>query len=335
MENKINVAELLKKCPTGMKLDCALFDDGMEFVEVRDNDSLPIYCRTKDSYGTYNFHYLTKYGCWFNEDNANCVIFPKGETTWENFTPPVTFQNGDIIVKGRYIVIVWYIKSNGVVYYHGCYDIKYADVKIMKDCGIGTIYDNCVVRLATEEEKQRLFDAFKKIGVKWNTDKKMLEKIVEPIFKKGDKVKRKDVNYTHIVTIVRLDGDYYDYVNADGQCGVIYIDEQDKWELVSDNVKPTFKDGDTIVEKDACLGQQTTEKNNIKNTGGIIMKKYEYQQVEYNNYPSAEELNEEGMNGWELIQILHTKKTYYDSILSSYLKKDVYIATFKRESLGM
>lgn len=28
------------------------------------------------------------------------------------------------------------------------------------------------------------------------------------------------------------------------------------------------------------------------------MKKFEYQQVEYSQYPSIEELNKEGINGW-------------------------------------
>ena len=61
------------------------------------------------------------------------------------------------------------------------------------------------------------------------------------------------------------------------------------------------------------------------------MKKFEYQRIDYSNYPSPEELNEEGINGWELIHIFPTKKTYFDNHLERYLTKEIYIVTFKRE----
>ena len=43
-----------------------------------------------------------------------------------------------------------------------------------------------VKRLATEEEKQKLYDAIKANGYKWNAGTKTLEKLVEPKFKVGD-----------------------------------------------------------------------------------------------------------------------------------------------------
>lgn len=61
------------------------------------------------------------------------------------------------------------------------------------------------------------------------------------------------------------------------------------------------------------------------------MKKYEYQQIDYSNYPSPEELNEEGINGWELIHIFPTEKKYYDTDLERYFSKKIYVVTFKRE----
>ena len=39
-----------------------------------------------------------------------------------------------------------------------------------------------------------------------------------------------------------------------------------------------------------------------------LLKKFEYLQVEYNNYPTAEELNEKGVEGWEFIIIHQYKK---------------------------
>ena len=42
------------------------------------------------------------------------------------------------------------------------------------------------------------------------------------------------------------------------------------------------------------------------------MKKFEYRQVEYSNFPSPEELNKEGVYGWEIIYIHKIKKTFFD-----------------------
>lgn len=61
------------------------------------------------------------------------------------------------------------------------------------------------------------------------------------------------------------------------------------------------------------------------------MKKIEYQQIEYSQYPSPEELNEEGIDGWDLIQIFPTKKQFFNSDFKCYYTKEIYKATFKRE----
>ena len=61
------------------------------------------------------------------------------------------------------------------------------------------------------------------------------------------------------------------------------------------------------------------------------MKRFEYKQVNYSNYPSPEELNKEGDNGWEMICLDEITKKYFDTeLLSSYSKK-IYRVTFKRE----
>ena len=41
------------------------------------------------------------------------------------------------------------------------------------------------------------------------------------------------------------------------------------------------------------------------------MKKFEYLQVEYSHYPSPEELNEEGANGWEFVMIDKFTKQFW------------------------
>ena len=61
------------------------------------------------------------------------------------------------------------------------------------------------------------------------------------------------------------------------------------------------------------------------------MKKIEYQQVDYSQYPSPEKLNEEGDEGWEMICMDEITKKYFDTELESYYSQKIYRVTFKRE----
>lgn len=61
------------------------------------------------------------------------------------------------------------------------------------------------------------------------------------------------------------------------------------------------------------------------------MKKFEYLQVDYIGYPSPKELNEEGIDGWELILISIVNKTFPYLNLKDHYTEEVYVATFKRE----
>lgn len=84
-------------------------------------------------------------------------------------------------------------------------------------------------RPATEEEKQKLFDAIKANGYKWNAETKTLEKLIVPKFKVGDKIKEKNERFPSTRTI-------YDYVEGIGYSTTIHdwvrIEDQDEWELV-------------------------------------------------------------------------------------------------------
>lgn len=102
---------------------------------------------------------------------------------------PCPFKDGDVIIKG---------------------DSRYAETGIFKESGISryelfayivwdghylnwnendTVFmwwsDN--TRLATEEEKQRLFDAMTKEDLRWNPDTKQVEKIPRWLAKDGEK----------------------------------------------------------------------------------------------------------------------------------------------------
>lgn len=90
MENKINIAELLKDCPQGMELDCVMYDNvTLVSVDDREGTIFPIKISRKSGIHIT----LTEYGQLSNIDCAKCVIFPKGKTTWEGFHKP--FKDGD------------------------------------------------------------------------------------------------------------------------------------------------------------------------------------------------------------------------------------------------
>lgn len=222
MKEKINLVELLKDCSSRMELDCAM-NENVYFNEILDDeDSIyPIKCYIIEN-GVRNSIYFTKYGEFCNTGTAKCVIFPKGKTTWEGFQIP--FKDGDVVAtkKGMYIGIVKI--ENGMQ--------QYAYVAINEVNNLSRNISYCFDRLATEEEKEKIFQAIKDNGYKWNQETKTLEKLVEPKFKVEDKVKRKNINYVPIVTIVKFDDDCYGYFNEGGQYGVIPISKQDDWELV-------------------------------------------------------------------------------------------------------
>jgi hypothetical protein len=211
---KVNVAELLKDCPTGMELDSPVWDN-IVFEEL-DDDTIIIsrkHCSSKV--------YLSRYGD-LNDIDGKCIIFPKGKTTWEGFVPPCKFKDGDIVAHQNHMG-TWI----GIYHKH-----DYLNETFSSYCCIGRDgkfwayfnndhgYDK--TRLATKEEKQKLFDAIKANGYKWNAETKTLEKLVEPKFKVGDKVRRIHTGEAYIIGSINSNG--YMYKN-EGGVGFTFEDE--------------------------------------------------------------------------------------------------------------
>ena len=220
---KINVAELLKDCPKGMELDCTMIDnvvfEKLDFISSHH----PIIIRRTDSNKTIH---LTKYGQYSDEEDYKCVIFPKGKTTWEEFVPPVEFKDGDVISDSFGSCI---FKGEGrikgtVDYYCGTL-AQYFHVKDSKQNHNAHYGDIVNYRLATEEEKAKLFQAIKDNGYKWNPETKTLEKLIEPKFKVGDRIRQKGETSTYTITDVN---------NAHYFCGKYVICDtcDNDWELV-------------------------------------------------------------------------------------------------------
>ena len=174
---KINIAELLKDCPKGMELDCTMYEN-VEFDYIEQNSELvyPIHCLMKIN-GGYNALVFTHNGCNDRHPNAKCVIFPKGKTTWEGFQRP--FKDGDIVTwedRGSLVAFIYKERKDIALVKHH-FALYTGSLGIVTDGEISLVENEIV--FATEEEKQKLFDAIKENGYKWNTETKTLEKLVD------------------------------------------------------------------------------------------------------------------------------------------------------------
>ena len=180
MEQKINITELLKDCPKGMELDCTIFDAKVTYKGIIERiPDYPIVVQTEHG---LEFE-LTQYGQLHNFVGAKCVIYPKDKTTWEGFVPPCKFKDGDVVfvdagIDYRYVVILKRIENNSV--YDYC--VHYAGDKFSTYNCLCEMADVINMRLATEEEKEKLFKAIKDNGYKWNAETKTLEKLVKDKF---------------------------------------------------------------------------------------------------------------------------------------------------------
>lgn len=183
MNENLNLVEILKDCPKGMELDCTMYDNAT-FGGIIENGLYPI----KVYVGDGPTMMLTKYGQYTDNDFAKCIIFPKGETTWEGFVPPCEFKDGDILsyqcgtFQNRTIYIYRQPERFNTGYYvaiSGDPDEEF----MIDNKGVFALNGyNDTARFATEEEKQKLFDAIKLYGYKWNAETKTLEKLVKPKF---------------------------------------------------------------------------------------------------------------------------------------------------------
>lgn len=120
-----------------------------------------------------------------------------------------------------------YPEDDGLIRYYVYYDAK----NDYLDTDSGQAY---VQRLATEEEKATLFQAIKDNGYKWNDTTKTLEKVIEPKFKVGNRIKHKCENFRGERTITSYD--------KHGYCTSIndWIDyeDQDNWILIPNKFDP-------------------------------------------------------------------------------------------------
>lgn len=199
MNENLNLVEILKDCPKGTKLYSTVLGE-VEFEGVTDSVNYPIIVKLKEEqFGERIIETFTSDGRLIATYKGECVLFPsRYQRDWSKFNPkkdwfvsPCEFKDGDILsyqCKGfnnRSIYIYRYHKRFNTSYYVA---LSGDDNEFRIDnTGKWSLNGyNDTARFATEEEKQKLFQAIKDKGYKWNAETKTLEKLVEPRFNVGD-----------------------------------------------------------------------------------------------------------------------------------------------------
>jgi hypothetical protein len=228
MKKRINIAELLKNCPRGMELYSPIF--GKVYLDkIRPHLAIVVTDNDKEL-GDFReeFLYDGRYGM-----HGECMLFPSKENRdWSKFQRP--FKDGDVLTyTGQYTTTFIYRNKDNEPHFATSFYVAYSSESpshnflIYNKYTLIALNENCDVRIATEEEKQKLFDAIKENGYKWNEETKTLEKL--PKFKVGDRIRLKENhNYIYTITGIRKEENKY-------ECGVTFVlrfSEQDNWELV-------------------------------------------------------------------------------------------------------
>ena len=176
MENKINIAEILRDMPKGTKLYSPLFGK-CEYIAVV-GDKRPINIRTSNT-TDMQYEALTEYGCYFSDfEDTDTVLFPSAKMRrWDKF-----FKRGDVVIdedsKTMVVFDSWanddYTEFNTTIDYY----------KISDKWGKEDICCTGIHRKATDEERAEFIaTAEKYYGGKYNPETLQVESanVVEPV----------------------------------------------------------------------------------------------------------------------------------------------------------
>ena len=173
MNENLDLTEILKDCPKGTKLYSRCLGS-VEFSKI----TLDNYIKIIDKNGYY-IRFKPNGIYELSEENAEIDLFPsKDQRDWSKWHRP--FVDGDIFVClnlcGNHIAIYNNAERSNFYGYYVMVANNGSSISIDGFCS-GDYY-----RLATEEEKQKLFDVIKENGYKWNAETKTLEKIKKEKF---------------------------------------------------------------------------------------------------------------------------------------------------------
>lgn len=186
MENKINIAEILRDMPKGTKLYSSLFGK-CEFEELCDDDKYPIIIRTHNATVT-TYEALTEYGCYFSEfEDTDTTLFPSAKMrSWDIF-----FKRGDVVFNepsGLVAIFDGWVGDDYTEFNTTINRIKNGDF-----WGEEEVCETEFFAKVTDEERAEFIAAAEKYyGGKYNPETLHVEpvKVIEPkcSFKPFDKV---------------------------------------------------------------------------------------------------------------------------------------------------
>ena len=176
MENKINIAEILRDMPKGTKLYSPLFGK-CEYISVVDSE-YPIVIKAQSKDGAIS-RFLMKDGRYFGRyEDTECLLFPSVKMRdWSKF-----FKRGDVVIdedsKTMVVFDSWanddYTEFNTTIDYY----------KISDKWGKEDICCTGIHRKATDEERAEFIaTAEKYYGGKYNPETLQVESanVVEPV----------------------------------------------------------------------------------------------------------------------------------------------------------
>lgn len=183
MENKINIAEILKDCPKGMKLYSPIYGT-VELLKVNSNSTYPIIITIGIDYtGTF-----TSDGRLYEQlHSAECILFPSREMRdWTKF-----FKRGDVVWSKDNMYAIFegwanddYTKFNSTICVY-VFDASF-DEEVVCDT-------DCFVKAREEERAAFIANAEKHYNGKYNPDTLQVEPVKPTCpFKPFDKVLVRD-----------------------------------------------------------------------------------------------------------------------------------------------
>ena len=246
MNENLDLTKILKDCPKGTEFYSPICGK-VEFEGVdakREDYPITVYCKqSEDSYSFKTEPYgFTADGRFYSEAIfGECLLFPsKDQRDWSKWHRP--FVDGDVVtVNGLDI---------GIYAHENTYYCMLCDNTFYKQT-IGNYYD---IRLATAEEKEKLFQAIKDNGYQWNAEEKKLEKLITPKFKVGDRIRNKHNNETQTQTIVKVTDGWYHCEDVSGGVSGIPVSSQDDYKAVVEKTKrfdpKTLQPFDKVLVRD-------------------------------------------------------------------------------------
>lgn len=201
MENKINIAEILKDCPKGMELYSPVYGT-VELLKVNSNYTYPIIINIGiDSTGTF-----TSDGRLYEQyHSAECLLFPSREMRdWTKF-----FKRGDIVIKnGGGMAAVFDGWANDTYTEFNTTINLYCD----GNTGEEEVCTTLLFRKATVEERMQFIEKAERIlKGKYNPDTLQVEPVKPTCpFKPFDKVLVRDTDKQEWLPgfFYKFDGDW-------------------------------------------------------------------------------------------------------------------------------